>query len=115
MHLDGAVRGAGVQGPRGLVDARDQRGVSHVKLRHGPEDAGAHREGVQHAPVVPRPHLTAAVAHGQQIGAQLELLKRFSCPAVIYGHRVIFAAGNDVVVIRRQTQHSVTMETEALH
>ena len=53
------------------MDASDQRGVSHVKLRHGPEGARAHGEGVEHAPVVSSPHLAAAVAHGQQVGAQL--------------------------------------------
>lgn len=53
------------------MDASDQSCVSHIKLGDSLKGPRLHGKGVQHAAVVSCPHLTATVAHGQQVGAQL--------------------------------------------
>lgn len=71
QYLDGAIGRTGVKAPGGPVDACDQCCVSHINLGHGFQRAVPHGEGVQLAGDVPRPHLTVAVAHAQQVRVEL--------------------------------------------
>lgn len=43
----------------------------------------------------------------------VDFLQRFSSSTVKHGYRVVFAARQNVLLIRGQTQHDVTMETKA--
>lgn len=126
------------------MDSSDQRRVSHVNPGHGFQRAVPHGEGVQLAADVPRPHLTVAVAHAQQVRAELrewtsrlfshsgsnqdggrtsegphacaylDSLQVFPGPAVVHGRRAVLTSVDDVLVISSKT-HDVFVETETLY
>lgn len=74
MDFDGSISGTGVEASWRPVDASDQTSVSHIKLGEESQVAALHGECAQQAFVVSSPNLTATVAHGAQIGAQLNFL-----------------------------------------